>query len=159
MEENQEELELLMQGKLMKRMQDCVFSSLRSKYDLKQVEIEVMICLYACPEQTAAEIAKKLCLQKGHVSLALDRLREKRLIACRRDTEDRRMTLISLTEEGYELFRKIQLCRQTMNEIMFRGFSEEESAELNRLSKRIIENIRSETGSAVRDEDRQEIHA
>ena len=137
-----EELELLLQGKLLKKIRDRMFSSLRTSYDLKQVEIEVMIFLYACPEQTAAEIAKKLYLQKGHVSLALERLREKKLVICKDDPDDRRVMKIALSEKGTRLYKEIVKTKETLSDVLLTGFSQDEIDVLTAFLKRIVENSR-----------------
>ena len=141
MTENTEELELLLQGKLMKRIRNLMFSSLRDTYDLKQIEIEIIIFLNACSEQSAAEMARKLFLKKGHVSMALDRLRDKNLIVCTKDSADRRAVLISLSEKGRILYRDIIAARRKMNDIMLNGFSEEETELLCEFSGRIVKNV------------------
>lgn len=136
-----DEFEVFLKGRRLKNMHHRIFESLRKEYDLKQVEIEVLVYLFAHPEGTAKQIARDLQLHKGHVSLATERLCEKGMIRCVKDPEDRRRVNHTVTERGEAVFHEVCRKRESLDQRLFGGFSEAEREQFSQLTRRIMDNI------------------
>jgi DNA-binding MarR family transcriptional regulator len=57
---------------------------------------------------TSTELADVFCVQKSAITAMIARLAEKGLISRTQDSADRRIIYLTLTEEGKELFHKLQ---------------------------------------------------
>jgi len=82
-------------------------------------------------------IGPKVNLNPGSVSVAVDRLHKKGLVTRTEDTADRRVRMVSLTDKGDHLIRKVfaEHCRAM--EAMFAPLSPAEIASLERLMRKI----------------------
>ena len=80
-------------GKLYKKLQ----SDVCNKYNLSNVELDVLLFLYNHPEyNTAKDIVELRGLAKSYVSKAVDLLIKKELITSYEDKKDRRVTNLKL---------------------------------------------------------------
>jgi len=90
---------------------------------------------------TQSEIAERMSVQGATVSSMLRRLEEAGLVTRRRDPEDNRLVRVSLTDEGLQKEQAINAQIGNMQELMFKGLSDEERAVLLDLLNRVIDNI------------------
>ena len=94
---------------------------------------------------TQVDIARHAHFTAPTVSVTLKKMEDEGLIRRKSDKNDTRRTRVFITEKGREwesqLFEKVLDCEN----ILTRGLSEEETAELCRLLKTVRENILSET--------------
>ncbi len=67
----------------------------------------VLECLYHLGPMCPGEISAKLLKSAGNITLIIDNLEKRGLVQRERDTEDRRMVIVSLTPAGRELISKI----------------------------------------------------
>jgi MarR family transcriptional regulator, 2-MHQ and catechol-resistance regulon repressor len=67
----------------------------------------VLECLYHLGPMCPGEISAKLLKSGGNITLVIDNLEKQGLVQRARDTEDRRMIIVSLTPAGRELISKI----------------------------------------------------
>ena len=136
-----EEFDGLLRGRRFKYALREIFRRARSTYDLKQVEIEVLLYVSAHPEASASDIASALLLQKGHVSLAVDRLRQKGYLECAKDEKDRRYVRFQVLERGENICSAVRTRKAEFDRQAFAGFSEEEIEQFESLSRRLMDNI------------------
>jgi DNA-binding MarR family transcriptional regulator len=89
---------------------------------------------------TAASLARDLNTDTGAMTRMLDRLEAKGLLARNRSATDRRVVMLTLTDQGRELTTQIphHLARVYNNHLS--GFSQEEFAQLKQMLRRIISN-------------------
>lgn len=89
---------------------------------------------------TPAELARSLGIDTGAVTRALDRLEAKGFLQRERDSADRRVVKIVLTDEGQRVTACIlPIIADTLN-LHLQGFSEDEFRMLLSLLKRMIAN-------------------
>jgi DNA-binding MarR family transcriptional regulator len=94
---------------------------------------------------TQSEIAEELSVQGATVTNMLQRLEEAGLVVRRRDADDNRLVRVYITDTGLEKEQSINAQFGTLQELIFKGLSEDERVVLRRLLQRISANI---TGTA-----------
>lgn len=87
------------------------------------------------------EIAEKTGLAKNTLTAMLDRMEENGLVSRKQSADDRRKTLICLTEKAYELERDYNRVSQRMNDLFFQNLSEKEIEELEKYLDIILRNL------------------
>lgn len=86
---------------------------------IKKNHIKIIGFLYRNPVLTATEIAKMLNMEKGSLTTLIDLLAEYGLVNRYEDHQDRRRTLISLTDAGRaEMENVMRNTIQCLNEIL-----------------------------------------
>ncbi|MCI9221080.1 MAG: MarR family transcriptional regulator [Lachnospiraceae bacterium] len=88
------------------------------------------------------EIAEKTGLAKNTLTAMLERMEEGGLICRVQGVDDRRKSLICLTEKARGLKEDYDRVSQQMNDLFFQDFSREEIEELEKYLNRIMENLR-----------------
>lgn len=86
---------------------------------IKKNHIMIISFLYRNKILTATEIAKMLNMEKGSLTTLIDQLEEFGLVIRRKDLNDRRKTLISLTDAGKaEMEDTMRSSTQSISEIL-----------------------------------------
>jgi len=93
---------------------------------------------------TQSEIAGQLSVQGATVTNMLQHLEEAGLVIRRRDPEDNRLVRVYLTEAGHQKEASINEQFGNMQELIFKGISEEERVILRAWLQQIIMNISEE---------------
>jgi len=132
------ELDILLRGRKFKRLVDDIYRDFRTRYGLKQAEADVLVFLCQFPDRTPTEIARELCLNKGHVSVATDGLCKKAYLLASRDGKDRRIVHYTVTNEGMAVNREILKIKDEVNEYLFGGLSEKELNTLCAITEKLI---------------------
>ena len=88
------------------------------------------------------EIAEKTVLAKNTLTVMLERMEVGGLICRVQGVDDRRKSLICLTEKARGLKEDYDRVSQQMNDLFFQDFSREEIEELEKYLNRIMENLR-----------------
>ena len=91
-----------------------------------------------------SELSDKTGLARNTLTSMLDRMEAAELARREPDAHDRRVTLICLTEKARALRDQYDAVSGRMNEIYFRGFSDEEVQQFEGCLKRIIQNLEEE---------------
>ena len=111
-----------------KKLQDDRFDEITTKYDLRKIDIEIMMYLDSCGDNdTARDIAAAQRFTKGHISQSNKRLFEKGYITAVKDQKDQRVSHLSLTNKAKKNIPFI--VKKTMNKIFdvaFEGVTDEE---------------------------------
>ena len=139
--EKEIELDILLRGRKFKKMLEGIYKDLRKRYQLKQVEVEVLLYVGLMPELSATELANKLSLQKGHVSVAMFGLCEKGYLQSEQSRQDRRYVIYRITEEGCRVRQEIENKKNRINEMVLKGFTKDEILTLELLSKKLLNNV------------------
>lgn len=87
------------------------------------------------------EIAAKTGLAKNTLTVMLDRMEENGLVFRKQSADDRRKTLVCLTEKAYGLERDYNLVSQQMNDLFFQNLSEKDIEELEKYLDIILGNL------------------
>jgi DNA-binding MarR family transcriptional regulator len=138
-----EQLEIALKGGDFKRLLDAQFDAIKKKHGLKKVEIEVLFFLSKCgDEDTPTDISRRLNLNRGHVSQAIDSLLKKQLIDARADEADRRCIHYGVTAEAEDIIGEITEAKEQMDRQVLKGITEEELEIYQNIWKKIVSNIR-----------------
>ncbi|MGN0482315.1 MAG: MarR family winged helix-turn-helix transcriptional regulator [Lachnospiraceae bacterium] len=138
-----EQLEVALKGGEYKRLLESRFGEIKKTYDLKKVDIEVLFFLSQCKEEnTPTDIYKRLRLNRGHISQAIDNLCKRNLIIPVPDESDRRYMHYTVSETATAIIDDIAKIRRDMEKKMFQGITQEELQIYKRISEKIAANIR-----------------
>lgn len=139
------ELELLITGRQFQKMCEREYETIRKKYDLRKVELDMLYFLdYFQEARTAKDIAKMRQVSKAHISSAVENLVERQLLETREDSEDRRRMLLELTEAGGEIVKEVALIRKRMTEIVYDGITDQEKQVMQQAAKKMMQNMQKE---------------
>ena len=134
-------IDVLLRGRKIKKLTDSIYNGLRKEYGLKQVEIDVLLYKYLLPDKVASDIAKELCIPKGHVSLAMDGLMDKKYIRSKRDEEDRRFVRFTITKKGMKVAEELNKIKNFVNDRLLEGMTEEDIDAFDRISTKLLANV------------------
>ena len=98
--------------------------------ELTSAQYIVVVLLARGKVNTLAELCEHMVYDRGAMSRLLSRLEDKGLVAKKQSVEDRRSTLLCLTEKGQQLYPEIL---PTVNDIYRKaltGFSDDEQEQL-----------------------------
>jgi DNA-binding MarR family transcriptional regulator len=138
-----EQMEIVLKGGDFKRLLDTQLDEIKKKYDLKKVEIEVLFFLSRCgSENTPTDITKRLNLNRGHVSQAIDVLLRRKLIAAVADEKDRRCMHYTITTNAVPVIDEIANVKKRMDEQILKGITAEELETYKKISEKMMKNIR-----------------
>ena len=110
--------------------------------ELTSAQYIVVVLLARGKVNTLAELCEHMVYDRGAMSRLLSRLEDKGLVAKKQSVEDRRSTLLCLTEKGQQLYPEIL---PTVNDIYRKaltGFSDDEQKQLASLLFRAIHNLK-----------------
>lgn len=137
-----EQLEMALKGGDFKHLLESRFAKIKNDYDLKKVDIEVLYFLSNCKDKnTPTDIYKKLGLNRGHVSQAIDTLCRRKLIIAVPDQKDRRYMHYSVSDDAAKIVDEIAEIKRDLNKEIFRGITEEEIAAYKKTTEKIFRNI------------------
>jgi MarR family transcriptional regulator, organic hydroperoxide resistance regulator len=122
-----------------------VSDTFTDQVDIPRGQATVMCAVARQDGLTQTEIADQLSVQGASVTNMLQRLEEAGLIIRRRDQEDNRLVRVYLTEAGRQKEQSINEQFGSMQELIFKGISEQDRVLLRQWLQQIIMNI-TETG-------------
>ncbi len=115
---------------------------------LRENEIEIsggqgriLFVLWKNDNLTVSEISQKTSLATNTVSIVVDGMVRKGILERNINPDNRRQTIISLTDYARNLREKYEKVSQQMNHLFFRGFSEEERVEFERYLARVLDTL------------------
>lgn len=103
----------------------------------------VLCCLWSEDGLATSAIGDKLQQVGGTLTGVLDRMEERGLICRQRDSSDRRMVRIWLTDTGKELEQILPPMALNLREKVMTGFSSSETEQFSQLIDRAIANLSS----------------
>lgn len=90
---------------------------------------------------TQRELSRRASMLESTLVPALALLERRGLVVRRRDAEDRRRSVVYLTERGQQLKNRVGPLARNTNEIALSGISEEDEATLRRLLQQMTDNL------------------
>ncbi|MBR1811771.1 MAG: winged helix-turn-helix transcriptional regulator [Clostridia bacterium] len=120
------DIDALLKGRLFKKYVDKIYAQIREKYDLKQVEIEILYFLCNSANATASTIYKSLSLTKGHVSQAMDTLCQKGFLTPVQDRTDRRCITYDITSIGRQAVAELGALKENTEKKLLSGVTDSE---------------------------------
>ena len=122
-----------------------VFEKILAKENISEfngAQGKILYVLWERDKISIIELSKAVGLANTTLTSMLDRMEEAGLIKRFPDPGDRRKNLIGLTDKARGLREKYEQVSQEMNEVYYKGFSEEEIAEFERYLQRVLKNVK-----------------
>lgn len=110
-----------------------------------------IVYIHKNPGASQEDLVSFFKLNKGTVAKGIKKLQEEGYILRKQNENDRRAYRLYLTEKGEELHTKSERSLQEFNNILTRGFSEEEQQLLQQLLQRVTANVLEAAGEARED--------
>lgn len=105
---------------------------------------KILYVLWQGGKMTATEISKKSGLAKTTLTAMLTRMREQGLVYTEENSDDRRSTIVCLTEKAADLKKEYDDVSRKMESVYYRGFSDAEAEQFESYLKRILNNLEKE---------------
>lgn len=141
--EEQENLDKNLQRMLLK-ISHLYFTKIYQQMDgigIHPGQIPIIRLLGHKGELSQREISQSLRIKPPTVAVSIKRLEKSGIIERRSDARDRRVTRVSLTEEGFHIYRTVMELIKNNETILFEGFTESEKCLFGRFFKQIEENL------------------
>jgi DNA-binding MarR family transcriptional regulator len=118
------------------------FKHIGQPLGLRPVEFTILVLLAHNPGVTAKQLALALAVTAPHITILIDKLSDKGLVARVRSETDRRAHNIHLTPEGERLARRALGVSKTMEQDALRHLSEGERVMLLELLQKVARHRR-----------------
>ena len=123
-------------GRLFERiLQDCGVE------EFNGAQGRILYVLWQADRVPIVELSQKTGLAKNTLTSMLGRMEESGLILREQSEEDRRQTIISLTDKARELEEKYDEVSERANLLFFKGVTPAEIAELECLRSKVLVNL------------------
>lgn len=126
-----------------KQRQERIFEKLlrENGIEISGGQGRILFVLWKNDNLTVSEISRKTSLAKNTVSIVVDGMVHKGIVEREINPENRRQTIISLTEYARTLRAKYEQVSQQMNHLFYQGFSDEEREEFEGYLARILDTL------------------
>lgn len=127
-----------------KQLQDRIFERmlLQNGIEISGGQGRILFVLWKKEHLTITEISEQTSLAKNTVSVVIDGMVQKGIVTREINPENRRQTIISLTEYAGSLREKYEDVSQQMNTLFYRGFTDTEREEFERYLSRIVNTLK-----------------
>jgi MarR family transcriptional regulator, organic hydroperoxide resistance regulator len=113
---------------------------------LRRAQVMLLMQTYRQEGITQIELAEHLSMNGATVSEMLQRLEDTDLIVRQRDTDDRRLVRVYLTNAGREKVASIEAHLQNFEKAVFEGVQPEQRLGLRRLLHQLMRNMAAHSG-------------
>lgn len=121
---------------------NSLFEEIIQKYQITQVEIDVLAFLANNPEYNhAQDIVNIRGISKGHVSIAIEKLVSKKYLIRDADPSNRRCNTLKVTKQAEEIVKEIQSVQRHFEEIAYDGMSQQEIEEYHYWLSHVYQNL------------------
>ena len=132
-----------MPGHLVRRFQQIAVAVFLAEveaagYDLTPVQYAALATIKVTPGVDQITLAGLIAYDRTTITGVVDRLAQKGLLLRRPSSRDRRARELQLTEQGRRTLRGITPAVEAAQQMMMRGLTEKEAAELMRLLRKAI---------------------
>lgn len=116
-----------------KQLQDRIFERLLAEngIEISGGQGRILFILWKDDDLTISEISEKTSLAKNTVSAVIDGMVNKGIVERSINPQNRRQTIVSLTEYAKSLQAEYEAVSQQMNDLFYQGFSEKSRYSLN----------------------------
>ncbi|CBV44324.1 MarR family winged helix-turn-helix transcriptional regulator [Halomonas elongata] len=113
----------------------------REGIDLPPFLLRVLSIVGRFPDHNQQQLLQRRGHDKGQVARAFKQLEQQGLIYRSGSSTPRRITQVTLTEEGQRLFCRLEAARSELASQALSGFAPQEVRKLNTLLERMLENV------------------
>ncbi len=136
-----EGIEKAFKGIALKKVLNKQMAPIRSKYGLKQIDLDILQYLTEVGETTSTDICRSLDRNKGQVSQSVLSLCARDLLQSEIRKEDRRYVYFRLTEKAHEIVGELQKLKGVILAELCEGLSDAEKTEFERIVQKICINV------------------
>ncbi|MGI6070570.1 MAG: MarR family transcriptional regulator [Blautia sp.] len=127
---------------LLKRLYDQLMEPVCQDYAITRMELDILLFLANNPKyDTAADIIRRRCLTKSHVSTSVKKLEDNGYLERKFHPGNRKSVHLSLKEPAGPIVKAGQAAQKSFFAVVFQGFSQEEINVVCENSVRIGKNI------------------
>lgn len=126
-----------------KQLQDRIFERLllENGIEISGGQGRILFILWKKDHLTISEISEKTSLAKNTVSVVINGMVNKGIVTRTINPENRRQTIISLTDYARSLQAKYEVVSEQMNTLFYQGFSEDEQKQFEHYLSRILDTL------------------
>lgn len=126
-----------------KQLQDRIFEKLliENGIEISSGQGRILFVLWKKDHLTVSEISRQTSLAQNTVSIVIDGMVQKGLLERNINPENRRQTIISLTEHAKSMREKYEAVSEQMGILFYQGFSEKELREFEGYLVRIRDTL------------------
>lgn len=126
-----------------KQLQDRIFERLllENGIEISGGQGRILFILWKTDHLTISEISEKTSLAKNTVSVVINGMVNKGIVGRTINPENRRQTIISLTDYARSLQAKYEVVSEQMNTLFYQGFSEDEQKQFEHYLSRILDTL------------------
>lgn len=126
-----------------KQLQDRIFEKMLAEngIEISSGQGRILFILWKKDNLTVGEISRQTSLAKNTVSIVIDGMVQKGLLERTINPENRRQTIISLTENAKSMRKKYEAVSEQMGVLFYQGFSEKELREFEGYLVRIRDTL------------------
>jgi DNA-binding MarR family transcriptional regulator len=121
---------------IMEQLKGASLSNIATAYG------DILVCLFKEDELSMGAIAQKIDRDKSTVTALIKKLVRMGYVQTRTGRDDSRVTLVTLTSEGLVLENDFNKISESLQERIYRGFTDLEKDILVRLLSRIKDNLK-----------------
>ena len=126
-----------------KQLQDRIFDRLllENGIEISGGQGRILFVLWKEDHLTISDISEKTSLAKNTVSVVINGMVNKGIVARNINPQNRRQTIISLTEYAKNLQEKYEIVSEQMNSLFYQGFTENEQEQFEQYLARILNTL------------------
>ena len=126
-----------------KQLQDRIFERLLLENDIEisSGQGRILFVLWKADHLTISEISEKTSLAPNTVSIVINGMVNKGIVERNINPQNRRQTIISLTEYAKSLQEKYAAVSEQMNSLFYQGFTENEQKQFEQYLARILNTL------------------
>jgi DNA-binding MarR family transcriptional regulator len=124
------------------RLQLRVYNGRFRATGLNQSQVAALLHLDRVEELSQTDLAERLGMQKAAAGTLIDGLEGKGLVERTRGREDRRLQLVSITDDGRRIVDQVDHMGEELGIGLRQGISREERTQLVSILQRIRQNLR-----------------
>lgn len=127
-----------------KQLQDRAFNKILKEegiYEFNGQQGRILFALWKNEKLSLIELSRRTSLAKTTLSAMVERMKNEGLLIVEGSKEDKRSLVIYLSDKSLSLEEKINRATIKISDIFYKGFSEEEANELDRLLGKVKENL------------------
>ena len=126
-----------------KQLQDRIFERLlmENGIEISGGQGRILFILWKNDHLTISEISRATSLAKNTVSIVVDGMVNRNILERHTNPENRRQTIVSLTDYARSLQEKYEAVSQKMNSLFYQGFSAKEQKEFEAYLARILDTL------------------
>lgn len=126
-----------------KQLQDRIFERLlmENGIEISGGQGRILFILWKNDHLTISKISRATSLAKNTVSIVVDGMVNKNILERHTNPENRRQTIVSLTDYARSLQEKYEAVSQEMSSLFYQGFSEKEQKEFEAYLARILDTL------------------